>query len=101
MKHLAAQDFQYIPCNKILANWLTTSNFIYSDTTLPADLKALLRYEVMNKNRDMIVDRLTTRLLSLMKKEAHDEIRQDIKDIQAREREGVGEGHGEVPEATD
>ena len=101
MRHLVVSDVNYLPAGKILANWLTTSTFIYDSDATALDLKVLLRYEVLTKNREMIVERLTTRLLSLMKKDMQDELRQDIKNLRSQEKEGVGEGHREVPEEDD
>lgn len=76
-----------LPHAKILANWGTTSTFIY-ETEDSDELKSLLRHEVLHRNRGMIVDRLTVRLLSLMKLQNKVELVEDIADLEeVRERE--------------
>lgn len=79
MKHLVLSPVD-IPLDKILANWSTCSVFIYGPTDADC-LKALLRHEVLNKNRPMIIERLTTRLLSLMKLRLRIELIEDIGEL--------------------
>ena len=71
-----------MPVSKILANWATTSQFIYGPTTSSC-LKYLLRHEVLNKNRNMIIERLTVRLLSIMKSDLRAELIDDIEELNA------------------
>jgi len=85
MRHLTEVSAEYLPSKQILANWLTTSTFIYSDDADTKDLKILLRYEVLSKSREMIVSRLTTRLISLMKEDLRDELKQDLVELNQKE----------------
>lgn len=77
MKHLDVEDTG-IPMDKILSNWANTAAFIYSDKATVADVKALLRHEVLTKNRFMIIERLLTRLTNLIKGQLKDELSRDI-----------------------
>lgn len=92
MEHLIVID-KSIPTEKILANWANVSTFIYG-TSSSGEIKSLLRHEVLNKNREMIVERLTIRLLSLMKSDLKSEIDKEIHELEER----VGEEHGDLSE---
>lgn len=85
-----------LPNEKILSNWSNCAAFIY-DTVSIDELRSLLRYEVLNKNREMIVQRLKIRLLSVMKKAAEQELNKDIQAIEKR----VREKHGDLPKGSD
>lgn len=78
------KDFAvYVPATKILANWQTCSSFIYNEETSAEEIKSLLKHELLHKDRGMIVGRLKTRLVSLMKQELTNELEEDIRIIRA------------------
>ncbi len=79
MKHLGPETHG-LPADKILSNWATASTFIYGPVTTDC-LKQLLRHEVLNKDRSMIIERLTVRLLSVMKSDLRIELHKDIKEL--------------------
>lgn len=94
MKHLYITKSRFSR-KKILANWTNTADFIYNTVDLD-EIKSLLRYEVLNKNREMIVQRLTIRLLNLMKQQNLFELLEDINEL-----EGVGEEHRDLSKGDD
>jgi len=85
MKHLTATD-KGIPVDRMLANWATVSSIIYDATITTDTLKALLRHEALTKDRPMIIERLITRLLSVMKQDLKTELYDDLEEIYARVR---------------
>ena len=88
MEHLTIRELEFFPTDKVLSNWQTVSSFIYDESATVGELKLCLYSEVTSKNREMIVNRLTTRLISLMKEDLREELRQDIKEL-LQEEEGV------------
>lgn len=93
MNHLFSLESS-LPVDKILSNWTNTAEFIYSTVATVDSVRVLLRHEVLNKNRDMIVNRLKVRFLSLLKRDNDHEIEQDIHEL--KETNGIRKGYGET-----
>lgn len=95
MKHLTVTKTE-LPTDRILSNWANTAMFIY-DAATTEDLKALLRHEVLNKGREMIIERLKIRLLSMMKYDTKCELEKEIIELE----EGIREDDRGIPEGAD
>ena len=92
MKQLPVKGVSNMDPSKVLSNWSVASGFIYSEDISVDTVKVLLRHEVLNKNRKIIIERLKARLLNLMKQANSMEIEEDIDELfkeQAREDKGV------------
>ena len=96
MKHLTVTKTE-LPADRILANWANTAMFIYDAVATTEDLKALLRHEVLNKGREMIVERLKIRLLSMMKYDTKCELEKEIIELE----EGIRKDDGDIPTDSD
>ena len=80
MKYLTKKKAS-VNAEKVLSNWVVCAGIIYQDSITINDLSVLLLHEVQHKNRDLIVDRLKTRLISIIKTEATISLNKEIEEL--------------------
>jgi len=96
MRHIIHANKE-LPVEKILANWQTVCAFIYTPLATTDDLRTLILHEILHKNREIIVARLTTRLINIQKQLLAEEINTEIKEL----RNGIGESNRKISARTD